>query len=275
MQIRHFRPTHFQTPGEDKAYGRIIKDLQKRLEARSHSSLNDAYFFIPNRSSYNKVVYAEELKKQISDKKKIKELEKTERSNPAISTTFHGYPNLPKTPEDRKRKNRQELMKQIKESLDYQLVSKSFELKNSLAKDKEMENKISEENKFRLILEKEGLAQKKKKQQEILVGSWNLALQTKGLQRKLEDINRKSAVGEEYSGRKSPVGVEQEHMFLSLEKRRREINKSKEHLKKKMMKMKQSIDARMKKSYQLKIDKIIKSGRIDQTVCSHSELKMT
>lgn len=275
MQIRHFRPTHFQTPGEDKAYGKIIRDLQDKLEARSHSSLSGAYFFIPNRGSYNKVVYAEELKKQISDKKKTKELEKTERSQPAISTNFNGYPNLPKTPEDLKRKNRQELMKQIKESLDYQLVSKSFELKNSLAKDKEMEKKISEENKFKHHLEKEGLIEKKKKQQEILVGSWNLALQTKELQKKLEEVNRKSPVAEVYSGRKSSVGIEQEHLFLSLEKRRKRVNRSKEELKKKMIKMKQSIDVRMKKSYQLKIDKIIKSGRIDQTLYSHSEFKMT
>lgn len=273
MQIRHFRPTHFQTPGEDQAYGRIIKDLQSKLEARSHSSLNDSYF-LPSRLPYNKGVYAEELKKQINEKKSIKDLEKIERSQPAISSNFNGYPNLPTTPEDQKRKNRQELMKKIKESLDYQLVSKSFELKDCKKKTQEIEKKITDDNKSKYHLEKEILQEKKRKQREILVGSWNLALQTKELQKKLEEMSRKGYNDEVYDGRKSSLASQNEHMFLSLEKRRKRVNKSKEELKKKVIQMKQSIDAKLKKSYQMKIENIIKSGRVDQSIKSNSEFKM-
>ena len=250
--IRHFRPTHYSTPGEDTAYKHIIQNLHQKLDKRANSSLDDSYFMKPSKIPYDKIKYAEELQRQIKERRNLKELEKCENSTPAISTSFQGYPHRPATPEEIKQVKKKYQMKRIKEDLDKQLISKSMELKSFRQMNKELEKKISEENMQRLNQEALIRESQKKTHKEILIESWNFAIQTKELQNLLDRGNRRKL--SEYLTKQSK---------LDLTERKNRINESKKLIKQKVIKLKKDFDARLRKSYELKIDKIIKSSRSD------------
>jgi hypothetical protein len=260
MQLKHFRSAHYSTPGEGPAYQKIIQDLQEKIEKRSKSSLHDSYFMFPSKLPYDKGKYAEELKRQITEKQLLKQREKNEKSSPAISSNFNGYPNLPHTPDDLKRFNRRTRMKQVKEDLDKQIITKSLELKNWTKKDEDLEKKISEENFQKFSQEMLSKHNQKKTQKEILTESWKLAIQTNELRKQLEKVKPSQ-----------PINFSENHE--GLEERRKRISRSKELIKHRVIQLKKDLDARLRRSFELKIGKIIKSSRCESRNFSLSQKK--
>ena len=187
----HYRSISYLDHNEE-VYNKLFSDLQLKLETQ-RSSVPLTQFFPAPKSPPNKHKYAEELKRQIEDKNKSKVLKKLEKQTPAISESFHGYPNLPTTPKEEKRRKLLESMLKVKDSLDRQVFSKHSIETNSKVKELEFDKKIKEENLSKLSQETHLKKEKKTEQREILTGSWNLAKQARILKMELDEIGRKGA----------------------------------------------------------------------------------
>jgi hypothetical protein len=141
-------------------------------------------------------------------------------------------------------------MRFIRSSLDEQMIFKHLEGKNSKNKEQELEKKIREENLSMFEREKLAKIQKKMKEKEILTESWNLALKTKDLQKKLEEINRKGA-----SVMKERVSEK------PMEKNDEKDSKDLQGSKTRPVKLKKPLQGNPSEGYQAKIKKIILAAK--------------
>ena len=166
------KDSDYRNPGEIQGYEKVIVDLEKKIFERSNTPEGSGYTFSTNsRSKATKVYYAEELKKQIEAKNNQKELEKAEKYKPAISESFHGYPNIPQTPRYLKRQRELEQKKAIRDDLITQLQSKKNEEVILKSNKIESERRSNNEDIFRMNEDRAKKYKKKENEKEILVNA--------------------------------------------------------------------------------------------------------
>lgn len=191
MSRFHFRRAQFTSPYELSGYENMIKDLKSKIHTNSQSLQISTSLIIPRHLGPDKQKYAEELKKQIKEQARIRDLEKAESKKPGISESFNGYPNLPHIPEKIKKLQTLAQVKKIRDSLDGQLKSQKCIADNQKTQNSEYEKCVVEKDHSKIAEETAQMLMKKEKDREILIKSWDLASKTIKLKRKLEESERK------------------------------------------------------------------------------------
>ena len=185
------RALHQSIELEASSYSRYINELEKKIEEKSASPELGLGLYLTDRPKKVNSEYAEELKRQIEFNQRMKLKERAESQKPAISLSFHGYPNLPQTPMDIRRQREVLRMKQVRQNLTEQLELK----KQSLEINKSNEIESAKNRNFidnqLMVSEKEAKLQKRENQKEVLVNSWGQAVRAKELKNLIDTAERK------------------------------------------------------------------------------------
>ena len=271
----YYKSAQFITDKESQGYDKFINQLEKKIEERSSSPGSQFNFPITERSRIEKLYYAEELKKQMEYKDKVRELEKVERKKPPISEDFHGYPNLPQTPDHIRRLREIAKMKKQCEDLTVQLAAKKNQTDIYKTMELESARQSNVEDIFRCNQERQIKMQKKEQEKQLLVAAWNQAQKAKELQTILEISDRKGVLPRTVkSDEKETIETkhrEDESSQINFEiefpQQPQEFTKSpqmidkKRFLKEKVMKLKEYMDCKNKGSYQHKIKQLVSDAK--------------
>lgn len=257
---------------------KYISTLEQQLSEKSHSPPSNSNFFFSEKPKYSKQEYLEELKKQIEIKAQQQMVEKDYKQRPGISEDFHGYPNLPQTPREAKRRRELEQMKNFRRELSEQLAIKQQSLNALRYRELEVAKNHNVIDYQLYLNDKSSKLAKKEFEKEELVNAWNQAKKAKELQQLLETAERK--------GIQPSVGKSLGNVDLSvlrkMEDERSQFNfeedfKTQESikitspspqtidrkrlLKDRAKKIKENLDDKEKSSYQFKIKELVKDAK--------------
>ena len=172
-------------------FSKIIKTLKSDIkEAKKNGNLCLTLNLNGKQSGNNKE-YATDLINQIKEKNERDQIEKNQYKELGFSNEISGYPNIPQTPKEIKRKKNLEQMKKMKQDLDIQIESKNKLIKESILNEKNLDQKINTEIFNQLCLEKQQKLEKQQQDKEELLTWWQNAQQARQLKQKLEEINIK------------------------------------------------------------------------------------
>jgi hypothetical protein len=260
---------------EKNYYNRYIGELEKKIEdKRSPDEYNSLFYYSERPAKVNKE-YGEELKRQIESKVHQKNLELLEFRKPAISQDFHGYPNIPQTPKEIRRKRELLKMTQVREDLLAQQALKKQERESS--KFFEIESARSQNMIENQLIQSEKAAKQQKKDfvKETLTTAWQQALKAKELKDKLEDFEAKPLLRKNQNIEKqegflinrtdnvSPLSHVQTEVVYQEASPKNVIERfdKKEGLKQKAKKIKEYLEKKEGETYQHKIKKIVKEAK--------------
>ncbi|OMJ83160.1 hypothetical protein SteCoe_16014 [Stentor coeruleus] len=274
MNRSHFRPTRLADPTEITGYHKMIKDLESKLDLSSESPLQNSSLIIPKHPSPNKQKYAEELKQQILQQAKQKHQQKIDLQKPGISENFYGYPNLPQTPKKIRRLREVEQMKKVRESLTLQMQDKKTSSEEFKSKIIEYDKLLNEKDIQGMYDEQAEKIRKKEKEREILIKSWDLATKTHDLKKKIEETEKKGNSPLRYEGydenlsvtasrviKEDVDGNEESEDVVSKAYEEKGVRIGKLELKKKAQALRDSIEDKIRSSYQYKIKKILEQAK--------------
>lgn len=252
-----------------------LEKLEKKLEQQENglTKFTQNFFKFSNGKNFDKKEYAKELTRQIEEKRERMYLEKGEHNKPAISDDFHGYPNIPQTPEKEKRQKEKIRMKIIKEELDQQVLNKFLQNKQFRIQEIESEQKINTE-----IMRKTDEVQREKKyakglEKELLTSSWQNAQKSKEIETQLQSIEFKgfnprsrSVFGKDDSISPQKTGISDK---FSVENSVITEIKPTDYFTK-AEKLKTEIDEKYQSSYQFKIKKIMEEAKSHRKIITKS-----
>ena len=150
-------------------FSKIIKTLKSDIkEAKKNGNLCLTLNLNGKQSGNNKE-YATDLINQIKEKNERDQIEKNQYKELGFSNEISGYPNIPQTPKEIKRKKNLEQMKKMKQDLDIQIESKNKLIKESILNEKNLDQKINTEIFNQLCLEKQQKLEKQQQDKEELL----------------------------------------------------------------------------------------------------------
>jgi hypothetical protein len=169
----------------------FIELLEKKIEqsiSSEHLFPQSTFLKFSEQPTPDKKNYARQLIQQIEEKHKKKLEDIMEKNKPAISESFHGYPNRPQTPQTIRREREKIRMQSVKEALEQQIFAKKSQ-KNSI-RVKEIESEKIQNIQILKKIEEENMQKLNKKtyEKEILTESWEKAKKSRNLRDKLELI---------------------------------------------------------------------------------------
>lgn len=269
----------FTSEKEVKELDKVITELEKKLEEKSVSPSSNLNFLLTERTKFDKTNYAEELKMQMDMKSKQKEQEKIERKIPAISEAFHGYPNLPQTPEVVRRQRELAKMKQQSNALSQQLAVKRMDLNTIKSLDMETARQRTNEDLIKFDEDRQNILKRKETEKRILVNAWSQAQKAKELQVILEKSERKGLLMKNLKNSDTDEQIiqkrftedESSQINFDIEPIVEQISpqnspscltsNKKQYFREKITKMKESMDQKNKGTYQYKIKQIIENAK--------------
>lgn len=216
--------------------------------------------------------YKAYLDQQISEKSQKRLIEKAEHLKPGIHEDFYGYPNLPQTPQEIRRKRELLQMQQLRKDLNDQLAHKHQSSHN--LKYKELESaRASNELDYKIYLDQKNLSVvRKKNEMETLVSAWEQAKKAKDIKNVLEfgekhkslnDLSKFDASREDRKMEDEAVqvnffdkGIEESPIVRVGQKSLNRLD-----VKEKAKKLKEMIDQKEKNSYRFKIKELVKDAK--------------
>lgn len=279
MTRRHYFQS-FQSSSdlESNYLTKYISTLEQKVSEKSQSPVDHSAFFLSEKPKYSKQEYLEELKKQIELKAQQQEYEKVNKRKPGISENFHGYPNLPQTPREVRRRRELEQMKHFRQDLSEQLSIKQQSLNALRFKELQIAKNHNVLDYQMYLDDRNNRIVKKENEKDVLVNAWNQAKKAKELQQLLETADRKGiqpAVGKSLGNIDISVlrKTEDEASQFNFE----EIQKTKESfkeqspspstmqrkllIKEKARKIKENLEEKEKNSYQYKIKELVRDAK--------------
>ena len=271
------RSLHHSLDLEKNYYSKYIGDLEKKIEEKSFNNDIDLGLFFTERPKKINKEYGEELKRQIELKTTQKALENLEKQKPHINLDFHGYPNIPQTPREERRRREKLKMSQVRQDLiAQQELKKQIKQENKTLELETAKNLNTIENQL-VLSDKAAKQQKREFEKETLTAAWQQALKAKELKSLLDDIGSKPVT------RRNQIIEKQEGLLIQrnqndssftyaktdVEEDSRVVNPTPmsdncdkvQVIKEKAKRIKEYLDVKEKESYQFKIRNAIKEAK--------------
>lgn len=248
------------------------------MSEKSQSPVDCSGFFLSEKPKHSKQEYLEELKKQIEFKAQQQEFEKVSKRKPGISEDFHGYPNLPQTPREVRRRRELEQMGRFRKDLGEQMSLKQQSLNALRFRELEIDKMCNVKDYQMFLDERNNRVVKKENEKEVLVNAWNQAKKAKELQQLLETAERKGinpTVGKSLGNIDFSVlkKTEDESSQINFDQDFKPREPPKESsptprtiqrkvlIKEKALKIKESLEEKEKSSYQYKIKELVRDAK--------------
>lgn len=280
MSRRHYfnNDHNSSTEKESVIFCKYLTDLEHKVTDTRQFTMNNNAFTIPEKPKMVKRVYLEELKKQIEENEKKKLEKKLENLKPAINEAFYGYPNLPQTPDEVRRKRKLNQMQKLSKDLADQLAYKNHSINTTKYKELESVRTSNVLDYQSFIHEKQSKLNKKKTERDALVSSWNQAVKAKKIQKMLESAERKGVeikLNISESSEFSEIKVDKSHDYSNetdikntsfFDSPLPNIDKtiSKKTTKERAQGIKDLIDTKESQTYQYKIRKLVKDAKLQR-----------
>ena len=257
---------------------KYISTLEQQLNEKSLSPPNSSNFFFSDKPKYSKQEYLEELKKQVEIKAQREMMEKNYKKRPGISEDFHGYPNLPQTPREAKRRRELEQMRNFRRDLSEQLAIKQQSLNALRYRELEVAKSHNVMDYQLYLNERNSKLAKKENEKEALVSAWNQAKKAKELQQLLETAEWKSvkpsvekslgnvdfSVSRKMEDEGSQFNFEEDFKTqesIKITSPSPQTIDRKRLIKDRAKKLKEDLDDKEKNSYQFKIRELVKDAK--------------
>ncbi|CAG9317933.1 unnamed protein product [Blepharisma stoltei] len=184
---------------QEEAYKSTLKNLEEKIRSAVHNEKElqilsakekERELQLKSELKLKNKSNALELERQINEKKNRLLKEKEEFKVPGISEDFHGYPNIPETPKQLRRERELAIKRGVKKDLTLQIQSKTKELEQQKAREKELDLDFLSRAKQSLDIEKELKKDKKLREKELLTSYWNQEIKAKELKKNFERAAR-------------------------------------------------------------------------------------
>lgn len=277
MSRRHYfnNDHNASTEQESGIFSKYLTDLEHKVTETRQFTMNNNAFTIPEKPKMIKRSYMEELKKQIEENEKKKLEKKLENLKPAINEEFYGYPNLPQTPEEVRRKRKLNQMQKVSKDLADQLAFKNHSINTTKYRELESIRTSNELDYQSYVHDKQNKLNKRKTERDVLVSCWNQAVKAKKLQKLLDSAERKGVeirldISESNELIKRKLNESHEYSsetdikntsFINTPHPNIDKNISKKSTKERAQGIKDLIDSKEKETYQYKIRKLVKDAK--------------